>query len=351
MQLTFASFLTLALAIYKCMFEFTFTQQYFWLPFLDVNMLYSNFTDNPPYNCDATKLAAVFSFITQAAMLGSELIFLTITIDLRMAYTNPFSSYKQNKYYFAMFVVGISISTGIALILMGNSVYGLSVEGSVWIQDRRAENGVSINWPKTVLYYIFILSIYAYCLWAYYVFHKSIRKGFGKTLSNRIPIMERSKKYTLGYIVYGGTILILEFITFLSSNSTPVALKSLPAYFYSFQGVWSLLVISYSNWDEITLENLNPFRFNEADHLVADVAEEGLLLQPHLNSALRAEVLYFSTQGIMHASTEYSRHVRAIDSESQRPSNSNDAHFPENIEDADERYDSRIYSFDDRVGG
>jgi hypothetical protein len=35
------------------------------------------------------------------------------------------------------------------------------------------------------------------------------------------------------------------------------------------------------------------------DRIPENVAQEGLLLQPHLNTALRAEILYFTTQGIM----------------------------------------------------
>jgi hypothetical protein len=112
--------------------------------------------------------------------------------------------------------------------------------------------------------------------------------------------MQRSKKYTFGYILYESFTFLLEFISYLNQNSLFV--YSLPSYFYCLQGLWDLTVIFYSNWSEITWDNMNPIMERKTEYSMAvNVAQEGLLLQPHLNTALRAEVLYFTTQGIMFA--------------------------------------------------
>eukprot|EP01038_Epipyxis_sp_PR26KG_P004541 gene4541-6411_t len=327
-------------AIYKCIFEFLFVQQYLWLPWIPTSKFYSIFYEDdqigPNFYCKSTpSVVAPLSFLSQFSLVASILSFLVISIDLRSAYMNPFSSYDQKKTYFAAFVIGVSLATAFALFGMGPRVYGVSVNGSIWIQDQRA--GSHFNYPKLVLFYLFTVSTYIYCLWSAFVFSRYSSKGFGRTLSNRIPIMNRSRKYLLGYVFFGCSLMTLEFVGFLNSfvggnngspsNSTPSTapttspidqsimqtvhpeiFSSLEGYYYSLQGVWSLAVIMYSNWLELTVENINPFQFQRTslnDGTLDKVAMEGLLLQPHLNTALRAEILIFTTQGIIHAAKDY----------------------------------------------
>lgn len=220
-----------------------------------------------------------------------------------MAYTNPFSSYKQNKVYFATIVFGVSFATSVALMSMGDRVYGLSSLGIAWIQDRR--DTLSPSYAKMILFYLILMAIFVYCLWANFQFNKTDERGFSRTVSNRISIMRRSKKYTVGYVAFGSVVLLIEFISFCAA-ANETAVGPIPAYFYCFRGVWALLVICYSNWPELTWRQMNPFRLGDAECQLAEkVAQEGLLLQPHLNTALRAEILYFTTQGIMYAAREF----------------------------------------------
>ncbi len=270
--------------------------------------------DDVSYYCNASTMAAYLAFLTQFSLLGSELCFLVISLDLRMAYTNPFSSYKQNKIYFASIVFGFSFVTALALVLMGDRVYGLSSLGIAWIQDRRQSR--SPSYAKMILFYGILIAIFIYCLWANFQFNKNDEKGFSKTVSNRLSIMRRSKKYTVGYVVFGSVVLLIEFISFLA-NSSETAVGPVPAYFYCFRGVWALMVIFYSNWSELTWQQMNPFRLQlcsttqrdaPENSIAENVAQEGLLLQPHLNTALRAEILYFTTQGIMYAARAFDHH-------------------------------------------
>ncbi len=358
-----------ALAIYKCIFEFAFIQQYLWTPFLNTDKFYDDDaidTGVPPYHCNASNMAAWLSFLTQFTLLGSELCFLVISLDLRLAYTNPFSSYKQNKLFFASIVFGISGATSMALIAMGDQVYGLSNIGIAWIQDRR--DALSPSYAKMILFYFILIAIFIYCLWANFNFNE---KGFSRTVSNRISIMRRSKKYTVGYVIFGSVVLFLEFISFCAA-ANQTAIGPIPAYFYCFRGVWALFVICYSNWEELTWQQMNPFRFNMPEEKIAEnVALEGLLLQPHLNTALRAEILYFTTQGIMYAAREFEtlitvahqsaqkkRKSRAVSKAATAAMNSADraAEEKEDQQAADRRLDAligpeedRMYSFDDRL--
>lgn len=236
------------------------------------------------------------SFVTQFSLVASQLCFLVISIDLRNAYTNPFSSYKQNRVYFAFIVVAFAFFTGFMLILMGPRVYGPSSQGTIWIQNRRDTNFI---WPKFLLFYMIIAFVYCYSLWANFQYSYQAKDGsFSQSFKHRLSIMERSRKYTVGYILYESITFFCEAISFFDRNSR--FFYSLPSYFYCLQGLWDLSVIFYSNWPEITLENINPIKQKKVHNLIAEnVAQEGLLLQPHLNTSLRAEILYFTTQGIM----------------------------------------------------
>lgn len=297
-----------ALAIYKCVFEIVYVQQYLWLPFLRTGAFYRTGYQDAPYYCHATNIAAWLAFITQFSLLASELCFLIISVDLRMAYTNPFSSFKQNRLYFTTIILGVGGLTAFLLLAFGDRVYGLSDIGLVWIQSRRKHH--SPNYPKIVLFYFPILYIFAYCTWANFQYYRGTERGFSKTVSNRTTIMERSKRYTAAYVGYGLTTFLVEFISFVKSKDSD-SLVVMPAYFYSFRGLWSLLVILLTNYADLSWDGLNPFKFQSKSELIADVAQERLLLQPHLNTALRAEVLYFTTQGIMFAARECDLRRRA----------------------------------------
>jgi hypothetical protein len=239
-----------------------------------------------------------------------KLCFFIISYDLRLAYTNPFSSFKENRWWFFSLVVGWSTISAFALIFMGPRVYGMSDLGLVWIQKRREEH--SPNYPKAVLYYIVTVAVFVYSLWANFQFNLDSGKGFSKTVSNRLSIMKRSKRFTVGYVGYGCLVFLMEFISYVSHSKSPV-LNNAPAYLLAFRGVWGMGVILYSNYQELTWELLNPFRLRlqPQEGMKEDVAMEKLLLQPHLNTALRAEILYFTTQGIMFAAKDYHRRTLA----------------------------------------
>jgi hypothetical protein len=300
--LIFLSFL--ALAIYRCLLEVLFVQQFLWTPFIGSSHIYDNGYQSTPYYCHASSLSGWLAFVAQFGLLGSELCFLIISWDLRLAYTNPFSSYKQNRMKYIVLVISLSLATAILLILCGDQVYGPSSLGLIWIQSRRAYR--SPNYPKALLFYGFNVAIFVYCIWANFQFYRGSEKGFSKTVSNRLSIMKRAKRYTAAYVIYECLVLFIELISF-ATESDPTHPGALPAYFYSLRGVCGLLIIVYSNYSELSWSEMNPFRFRAKESEIANVAKERLLLQPHLNSALRAEILYFTTQGIRFAALEYEK--------------------------------------------
>ncbi|MCL4417739.1 MAG: hypothetical protein M1365_13805, partial [Actinobacteria bacterium] len=203
---------------------------------------------------------------------------------------------------------------------------------------------LSPNYPKFLLYYLPSILIFIYCLWANFQFYKGHEKGFTRTISNRLSIMERSKRYTAAYVFYGCIVFLVEFISFVAA-SNPDNIGPVPAYFNALRGIWGLLTIIYSNYSELSLSDLNPFLFETSKNLVANVAQERLLLQPHLNTSLRAEILYFTTQGIIHASRELDYYLNHQNPHNSKSSNHNaSSPNPNESNDPDE---IRMYSFDE----
>lgn len=91
-------------------------------------------------------------------------------------------------------------------------------------------------------------------------------------------------------------------------NESPLATKfsSAAAYCFAFRGVWALGVIVVTNQNELSFSRKWPFVFPKIDPSVSAV-DEGVVMKPHLNAALRAEILYFTTQGIIFSANEFHR--------------------------------------------
>ena len=84
----------------------------------------------------------------------------------------------------------------------------------------------------------------------------------------------------------------------------------LSAYLMCFRGLWTLGIIMFTNYREQGLKYLFFLMHRDGDHrhhYVENVVQERLFLKPHLNTALRAEILFFTTKGIQYSIQEYYR--------------------------------------------
>jgi hypothetical protein len=99
------------------------------MPFLKDSLFW-----HPDGNCRASSLAGFLSFLTQFSLIGSELWFLVLTMDLHMASSNPFTSYKLNAERYNFLVYTGSFGTAIILMFLGNEVFGRSSDATSWIQ-------------------------------------------------------------------------------------------------------------------------------------------------------------------------------------------------------------------------
>lgn len=144
-----------------------------------------------------------------------------ISYDLRMAYTNPFASFKHMQIYYTFTVLGVALSTSILLMILGSTVYGPSPEGVIWIQNRRQEyEGTHPNINKFILFYLWMLGIYVYCVNAIWSLSLKLRKGFAETLSAKLSIIQRARyQFVLSYT------LLTRLTNFLTAGHTWLAIR------------------------------------------------------------------------------------------------------------------------------
>lgn len=194
------------------------------MPFVDDKFFWGN------SNCEASNWAAFFSFVTQFSLIGSELWFLVLTMDLHMASSNPFTSYKLNAQRYNFLVFSGSIGTGLVLMGLGPNKYGRSSDATCWIQDTttRSSNGFGdANVPKAFLFYIWMAMIYSYCLFVVLFVFQKLNQGLSETLHTRLAVVRRAQLYVLGYTFYWMFPFLFSFLDFVREVCFPYTLYNI----------------------------------------------------------------------------------------------------------------------------
>lgn len=206
-----------ALAIYKSVFELVYCIQFLWLNFVRSGVYFDYETDKDGnVYCPATQFAAISAFVMQFSLIGGELWFLVLTMDLHLATTNPFISYKQLASRYHLLVYGGSLITSVALMLAGNEVYGLGSDSTSWIQDESESN----RYTKALLFYIWMAFIYTYCLYVVLFVFRRLKEGLSETLTTRLSVVKRAQSYVLGYTVFWAFPLSLYLIDYSVKRKT-----------------------------------------------------------------------------------------------------------------------------------
>ena len=138
--------------------------------------------------------------------------------------------------------------------------------------------------------------MWLYAAYVVIVVLRRLRRGLRKSLANRISIMRRSQTYVLGYVLIGLVTIVMEIVVFHTDNYNS-GLRTAIAVLDASAGLVSFFILYYPNRDELRAY----FQAKgKGSGFVTDAIIEGLSLNPHLNSALRAEVLFFTTLVSVH---------------------------------------------------
>jgi 1-phosphatidylinositol-4-phosphate 5-kinase len=243
-----------------------------------------------PTGSHSSRLCGGLAFVNQFTMLGSELWFFAIANDLRVSLSNPFVSsagvYKKNFLY----VVIISLLSACGLILAGDDVYGLTCNRVCWIQEK--STGVPGQY-QTIFFYAWVFVIYSYATVVIFKAYRRLDEGLPETLKVRKVYIKRSMVYVLGYTMYWFIPIILTLV-FLGTTEDSV----LPAveFFSSARGLFLLMI-----WLVINQKEMKEWLGCGGASDVSTNEEIEVNQEAHLNRALRKEILYYTTNGIMQA--------------------------------------------------
>lgn len=138
-----------------------------------------------------------------------------------------------------------------------------------------------------------MVAIYSYCLYVVLFVFRRLKQGLSETLHTRLSTVRRAQSYVLGYSLFWVFPLVFSFVDFVFENNSHQVLRTLSAIFLAIRGLFSCIILLTPNWTEMKT-------FLEAssgtDGLVQNVVAEDLSLRPHLNTILRAEIIFFTTQ-------------------------------------------------------
>jgi hypothetical protein len=118
-----------ALVVRKCVWESIYNIQFLWVPLVSSDYFYKNVDD-----CQASRHAALWSFVSQVCRMAGNLQLLVLAVDMHRSSANPFESFQRNAFAYNCFVNVVSFLSGFILLAMGNEVYGLNSNMTCWIQ-------------------------------------------------------------------------------------------------------------------------------------------------------------------------------------------------------------------------
>jgi hypothetical protein len=239
----------------------------------------------------------IVAFFIEFSLIGSELCFLMLSVDLFTALRDPFVDYKANmrKYFAATFIAAGSLSGA----LVGPNFNGLTDFGTCWL----GYSGYNL-WAFFLSY---LIAIYAWSFFVLIYARRRLAKGLRDTYEARMLSFRHGVVFVAGYAVfwlvvaavYGGSLA-----TPTSPNVSPVAWAF--CLLFTSRGVATMLCWLANHDLRAVQQSEAAARFKFGGTL----GRVNRQLQPHLNLALRKEVLHYTTlairMSVMHAAGEAS---------------------------------------------
>lgn len=246
---------------------------------------------------------------TQFFLLASESWFFVMAIDMYKSLKSPFTDYKHNVRLYHMFVWGVAGFTGFLLMVIPNAA-GYSEFGYCWTKRIVDESIVDrsvvfdLNTRTWFFFYIWMIGYFAYAISIIVLAWKRLNAGLNETLRMRLRVLHSVTLYVLVISIYWAITfgvyvpyLVLQVPECESECSTKIeTLKQLLLFMISSKGYFDFLV-----WFQINELTYNDgiFKFSSAEEkMKGDVDVD---LNPQVNLALRCEVLYYTTTGIIQA--------------------------------------------------
>lgn len=262
---------------------------------------------------EAGRTCDVFAGLFEFSLIAAECWFLCMTVNLFMSLTNPFTDFKRNTRLFHVFCWGVGIFMGL-LLANTQDWAGYSDLGVCWTNalknlkpddmetcpsgytvidnftgDYKVVNANMISWAFFYVWMgLIIIAGIVVWLWAW----KRLSEGMPETYAVRVQSINRARFNVLAVTFYWLVVLGI-YIKFLSRDKTKKSISS---------ELLNFVIAGKGYVDLVIWFALNDFTVAHFLGCLSDTAEEvDVDLNPQVNAALRREVLFYTTSGIIQA--------------------------------------------------
>ncbi|OQS01308.1 phosphatidylinositol-4-phosphate-5-kinase (PIPK-D1/GPCR-PIPK) [Achlya hypogyna] len=264
-----------------------------------------------------------FAGFFQFSLLASECWFLCMTLNLFLSLTNPFTDFKRNTKLFHMFSWGFALLTSVVLMAV-NNLAGYSDFDTCWTNALHNFDGlpapynatcandsrdnvlrskfgsVQANYLSWIFFYVWILGFIVVGLAVWFWAWRRLSEGMPETYAVRVQSINRARFLVFAVSVYWTVVFIIYFLYLgQKQDSTKRVMKEIVNFLMASKGYLDLVI-----WF-----HLNDFRIPKVAALCSRGEKEvDVDLNPQVNAALRREVLFYTTSGIIKA-VEEARHL------------------------------------------
>ncbi|ETV81392.1 hypothetical protein, variant 1 [Aphanomyces astaci] len=244
---------------------------------------------------------------TQFFLLGSECWFFVMSVDLFKSVRSPFTDFKHNMRTYHVFVWGFSTISAILLVGIGQA--GPSEFNYCWTKPQhmgKTSENKNMLWSLNIsswgFFYAWIILYFFGAIGVICFAWQRLKGGLAETLRVRLRVLHSVTVYVVAIIIYWA-ITFGVYVPYLALGlvNNPTDYPVLPqvmVFFITCKGYFDFFVWFQIN--ELPSGKQQPSTATSAVTAAAKV-DVDVDLSPQVNQALRAEVLYYTTTGIIQA--------------------------------------------------
>jgi 1-phosphatidylinositol-4-phosphate 5-kinase len=248
-------------------------------------------------SCSAT------AALTQFFLWSSESWFFVMAIDMLFSLQSPFTDYKRNVRRYHMFVWITALVSAIILVSIPGFA-GESEFGYCWTDSKSKLRGDEpeattdqknhlwkLNFQSWLLFYVWLILFWIYAITVIYWAYKRLNSGLSETLRMRLRVLHSVTIYVIAIIIYWA-LTFSVYVPYLVQSTKTDEVKQMMNFMITCKGYFDFAV-----WFQMNNVHDNVAK---GDSKKTDI-DVDVDLSPQVNLALRCEVLYYTTTGIIQA--------------------------------------------------
>ncbi|CAI5741153.1 unnamed protein product [Hyaloperonospora brassicae] len=243
--------------------------------------------------------------LTQFFLWTSESWFFVMAIDMLSSLQSPFTDYKSNVRRYHGFVWATGLLTCLLLVSIpdfaGESEFGYcwTASKSKLRHGRRDSSGSSdtgnlwnLNFQSWLLFYIWLILFWIYAITVIYWAYRRLNSGLSETLRMRLRVLHSVTIYVIAIIIYWGLSFCIYVPFLVQGNDRSSRVEHMMNFMITCKGYFDFVV-----WFQMN-DFHDALKKGKGKKTDVDVDVD---LSPQVNLALRCEVLYYTTTGIIQA--------------------------------------------------